>query len=127
MSLLLLICTCRSCFFFFFFCLGLLYVFFFFFFFFFSSRRRHTRLQGDWSSDVCSSDLVLSFYLWPNGLFIRLSVVWVFLKQFIVNTCDSICCRANNYLTLLFLDNCSSSSPGFVFFQIGRASCRERV
>src|SRR5205807_9280105 len=33
-------------------------VFFFFFFFFFSSRRRHTRLQGDWSSDVCSSDLV---------------------------------------------------------------------
>src|SRR5256885_5174487 len=26
-------------------------------FFFFSSRRRHTRLQGDWSSDVCSSDL----------------------------------------------------------------------
>src|SRR3989454_12344122 len=29
---------------------GLLY-------FFFSSRRRHTRLQGDWSSDVCSSDL----------------------------------------------------------------------
>src|SRR5205807_7360283 len=31
--------------------------FFFFFFFFFSSRRRHTRLQGDWSSDVCSSDL----------------------------------------------------------------------
>src|SRR5688500_20194688 len=29
-------------------------------FFFFSSRRRHTRLQGDWSSDVCSSDLEAS-------------------------------------------------------------------
>src|SRR5207248_7663594 len=29
-------------------------------FFFFSSRRRHTRSYGDWSSDVCSSDL---FYL----------------------------------------------------------------
>src|SRR5256885_3284735 len=27
--------------------------------FFFSSRRRHTRLQGDWSSDVCSSDLAV--------------------------------------------------------------------
>src|SRR5256885_5143471 len=27
------------------------------YFFFFSSRRRHTILQGDWSSDVCSSDL----------------------------------------------------------------------
>src|ERR1039457_3381472 len=32
---------------------------FVFCFFFFSSRRRHTRLQGDWSSDVCSSDLGL--------------------------------------------------------------------
>src|SRR5689334_23662265 len=29
-----------------------------FFFFFFSSRRRHTRWNCDWSSDVCSSDLV---------------------------------------------------------------------
>src|SRR5688500_20311882 len=27
-------------------------------FFFFSSSRRNTRLQGDWSSDVCSSDLL---------------------------------------------------------------------
>ena len=30
--------------------------------FFFSSRRRHTRLQGDWSSDVCSSDLPDRFF-----------------------------------------------------------------
>src|SRR2546429_8754294 len=29
-----------------------------FFFFFFSSRRRHTRCSRDWSSDVCSSDLM---------------------------------------------------------------------
>src|SRR5699024_1428223 len=28
------------------------------FFFFFSSRRRHTRSKRDWSSDVCSSDLI---------------------------------------------------------------------
>src|SRR5260370_24947537 len=27
-------------------------------YFFFSSRRRHTRFKCDWSSDVCSSDLV---------------------------------------------------------------------
>src|SRR5260370_15311278 len=27
--------------------------------FFFSSRRRHTRFKCDWSSDVCSSDLML--------------------------------------------------------------------
>src|ERR1039457_1143433 len=32
---------------------------------FFSSRRRHTRLQGDWSSDVCSSDLpLLLIHMW---------------------------------------------------------------
>src|SRR6266704_4316705 len=29
-----------------------------YYFFFFSSRRRHTRSKRDWSSDVCSSDLV---------------------------------------------------------------------
>src|SRR5258707_3437950 len=29
-------------------------------FFFFSSRRRHTRYWRDWSSDVCSSDLLLN-------------------------------------------------------------------
>ena len=28
------------------------------FVFFFSSRRRHTRYWRDWSSDVCSSDLL---------------------------------------------------------------------
>ena len=31
-------------------------------FFFFSSRRRHTRLVSDWSSDVCSSDLILCLF-----------------------------------------------------------------
>src|SRR2546429_2961800 len=30
-------------------------------FFFFSSRRRHTRCSRDWSSDVCSSDLVKAY------------------------------------------------------------------
>src|SRR5699024_933242 len=34
-----------------------------FVFFFFSSRRRHTRSKRDWSSDVCSSDLIK----YPNG------------------------------------------------------------
>src|SRR5699024_7934918 len=30
--------------------------------FFFSSRRRHTRSKRDWSSDVCSSDLIKQIY-----------------------------------------------------------------
>src|SRR5690348_18084365 len=37
--------------------------------FFFSSRRRHTRWTGDWSSDVCSSDL--------SALFTRRDVIVV--------------------------------------------------
>src|SRR5437762_3911674 len=39
-------------------------------FFFFSSRRRHTRYIGDWSSDVCSSDLKRSETLHPKLLFL---------------------------------------------------------
>src|SRR5689334_24072499 len=44
-----------SCIFFF---LFLTFFIYFCFFFFFSSRRRHTRWNCDWSSDVCSSDLL---------------------------------------------------------------------
>src|SRR5690348_17780850 len=51
MSLVFMFCFFTFAFFFIFFCC------LFFFFFFFSSRRRHTRWTGDWSSDVCSSDL----------------------------------------------------------------------
>src|SRR5205807_5968367 len=36
--------------------------------FFFSIKRRHTRLQGDWSSDVCSSDLQID----PQAVFERI-------------------------------------------------------
>src|SRR3989454_2800202 len=49
--------------------------------FFFTSRRRHTILQGDWSSDVCSSDLardpvatnLVSFPRAPDGHWISAS------------------------------------------------------
>src|SRR2546429_3065037 len=36
-------------------------------FFFFSSRRRHTRCSRDWSSDVCSSDLVAALLAALSG------------------------------------------------------------
>src|SRR5262245_62550618 len=39
-------------------CVSVLRRFCYVVFFFFSSRRRHTRCLSDWSSDVCSSDLV---------------------------------------------------------------------
>src|SRR3972149_8213645 len=36
--------------------------------FFFSSRRRHTRFDCDWSSDVCSSDLIICSSASRKGL-----------------------------------------------------------
>src|SRR5439155_9042073 len=41
--------------------------------FFFSSRRRHTRWPRDWSSDVCSSDLVP---LDGGGSVLRPAILW---------------------------------------------------
>ena len=70
-------------------------------FFFFSSRRRHTRLVSDWSSDVCSSDLLSPLFgyakLAPVGL-------------------------AGASLKAIF-----GANPSGAAYQIGRASCRERV
>src|SRR5699024_11552793 len=40
--------------------------------FFFSSRRRHTRSKRDWSSDVCSSDL-LEDQLFQEYLFVDIN------------------------------------------------------
>src|SRR5688500_20221376 len=73
--------------------------------FFFSSRRRHTRLQGDWSSDVCSSDL-------PRSQTRR-------MPSSIVTTCAKA--AAANSPTLWPI-TASTSRP-----KIGRASCREKV
>src|SRR5438034_11556900 len=50
---------------------------FFVFCFFFSSRRRHTRSLCDWSSDVCSSDLVLGFVLGVVAATLTTLVQWL--------------------------------------------------
>src|SRR5437762_8944246 len=50
------------------------------FFFFFSSRRRHTRYIGDWSSDVCSSDLVTAVEIDP--LILKLGEKYHFEKPY---------------------------------------------
>src|SRR5437763_402436 len=71
------------------------------FFFFFSSRRRHTRYIGDWSSDVCSSDL-------------RLDSSWMVRG---VKSGGSV------GPTLRLSGATGDRSPA----KIGRASCRERV
>src|SRR5207248_8378462 len=77
--------------------------------FFFSSRRRHTRSYGDWSSDVCSSDLVIVKRLFgPNHARERLALdaARVLVRQVGLQ-------RRIKFVSL--------TQP-----QIGRASCRER-
>src|SRR5256885_12942745 len=89
--------------------------------FFFSSRRRHTRLQGDWSSDVCSSDLRASNKqleaLAPKdaaGLKAFQAVIGPALRAMVTDT----------------LPDAADLQPRSKLGQekkIGRASCRERV
>src|SRR5690349_356710 len=70
--------------------------------FFISSRRRHTKSLRDWSSDVCSSDLLL---LGAH------TALWISVRK------NSALC------------GCRSLTSGGMAStrQIGRASCRERV
>src|SRR5690348_18118245 len=87
-------------------------------FFFFSSRRRHTRWTGDWSSDVCSSDL--RFARSPDSH--APSTVPHFVS----------CSASPASQTLLLSGSCktlrASPCPGLApDIEIGRASCRERV
>src|SRR5699024_11852538 len=93
----------------------------------FSSRRRHTRSKRDWSSDVCSSDLLgpdegLAALAEADG---PLSVARL---ETLVGTKRS---RLNLLLkTLEVEDAVSKVKGGYVStglgWKIGRASCRER-
>src|SRR5205807_7231921 len=65
-----------------------------FFFFFFSSRRRHTRLQGDWSSDVCSSDLprekIISIIVVVASCHIGVIALQIFMSSLTAADCNAI-------------------------------------
>src|SRR5256885_7619847 len=88
-------------------------------FFFFSSRRRHTRLQGDWSSDVCSSDLGLIEEFGPKtGKMTGARVAEIQSTQIRLGEATAYA-RASR---LVQLTNCREAQQ-----KIGRASCRERV
>src|SRR5688500_20358550 len=81
--------------------------------FFFSSRRRHTRLQGDWSSDVCSSDLTFGS---NAGLYIGGCVLNV--PNILPNPVS---------LGSLFTIRGDGEFAINLGPEIGRASCRDRV
>src|SRR5699024_11854777 len=87
--------------------------------FFFSSRRRHTRSKRDWSSDVCSSDLVGSL---PRWMWILAGVAAVINASHGVADAGFAAGLALGALSLLGVVLHSIRQN-----QIGRASCRERV
>src|SRR5256885_5597034 len=88
-------------------------------YFFFSSRRRHTRLQGDWSSDVCSSDLVIVRVASPK------ETLWATEQALVSNACGAVLAwpQGAKYAELRRLQIAAEGGRA----QIGRASCRERV
>src|SRR5256885_11692932 len=88
--------------------------------FFFSSRRRHTRLQGDWSSDVCSSDLV-GLVLIRRHLHARLERAWPDHLPLSIELPGRNSFRLNEESRELKV---LATGP---VLEIGRASCRERV
>src|SRR5256885_10931612 len=89
-------------------------------YFFFSSRRRHTILQGDWSSDVCSSDLPRSRASGTKG---KRAAVWNDVEPMLVDLASALAARdpatAAHCARVTFLSRRLA--------EIGRASCRERV
>ena len=101
-----------------------------FFVFFFSSRRRHTRYWRDWSSDVCSSDL-LPVSIPSLSYKARISKElkpWVGggkLKRFAPNALVDSGTVLND--ACLARSAAVSGLPAAARSEIGRASCRERV
>src|SRR5699024_11577967 len=94
-------------------------------FFFFSSRRRHTRSKRDWSSDVCSSDLLMvklgeDMYAIPlNQIEGIVRVSPYELEEYFVADPPPFT-YANQQYDFEYLGQ-------LVQGQIGRASCRESV
>src|SRR5439155_7298895 len=87
--------------------------------FFFSSRRRHTRWPRDWSSDVCSSDLV------PVYSCLRLSVNES-LSRKIVSSLPPM--RELSFADLSYVSRrkVRGGVRNEAACKIGRASCREK-
>src|SRR3546814_5669605 len=80
-----------------------LYLSFLCFFFFFKQKTAYEMRISDWSSDVCSSDLLPA-----------------------ASSRQPLVARSRRWTRKIFLPNCSRSRSA-AKSQIGRASCRERV
>src|SRR5438876_1134301 len=88
--------------------------------FFFSSRRRHTRWTGDWSSDVCSSDLFLMTAVWFFNPLLRRLHIDPQVAALAVPYMEALAFGLFPLLLYFAVRRCLQA-------KIGRASCRERV
>src|SRR5262249_60030078 len=94
-------------------------------------RRRHTRLVSDWSSDVCSSDLRL-FSIFVLASLMILSYGNGHASALETHRESSATFNRQAKFELTFANRDLTwlgdpSSPTALVYQIGRASCRERV
>src|SRR5258706_6886727 len=89
-------------------------------FFFFSSRRRHTRLVSDWSSDVCSSDLLEDTIEVSEGLIRTFDALLMIARAESGEVREGM---AEFDVAEVARDVSELYEP----LEIGRASCRERV
>src|SRR5207237_6651169 len=89
--------------------------------FFFSSRRRHTRFKCDWSSDVCSSDLItmLSFLASMRAQEFQQAIAEGHYRRGEAHD------KPNPWDQFVIWMN-RASGASFIA-EIGRASCRERM
>src|SRR3546814_3465353 len=97
-------------------CSGVVDLFFLFLFFFFKQKTAYELRISDWSSDVCSSDL-----LGPTGAAFRAVTErhgWAEITE-IRRQCEDWQRDATKAL--------ATGRAGEAIHEIGRASCRERV
>src|SRR5699024_2886565 len=90
------------------------------FVFFFSSRRRHTRSKRDWSSDVCSSDLLvgIAYAIPTNPLIIATGTAFVSIRSLhfiakdgrVWSACfSSVICTKKEKTTLITISTLSTT------------------
>src|SRR5207245_4891680 len=93
---------------------------------FFSSRRRHTRCYRDWSSDVCSSDLIHPF---DDPLVMAgQGTVGLEILEDVPQVTDVIVSIGGGGLVSGVATAIKTLKPAVRIWgvEIGRASCRER-
>src|SRR5690606_40679384 len=77
--------------------------------FFFSSRRRHTRFSRDWSSDVCSSDLIAVLTGRDIEFKLVIAGVWLSLAEVpIKTTCAQVGTRHTPFNGFLDIEDARS-------------------